>query len=116
MKFQRLLENKYFIRVGTRPLGLRVLIWRALASRGRKSQLGRFDLAGLVWLQTGRLAIMQPPQFAPALVLIGFRRIGILLAFEPEAEPVHIALLRNPAIPRLLQDVRVPSGARDRSR
>src|SRR5260370_42597212 len=39
------------------------------------------------------VVLLQFPQLAPALVLLGFRRIRILFALQPETEPVHVARL-----------------------
>jgi hypothetical protein len=41
----------------------------------------------------GRGSTLQGSQLAPTFILFGFCGIGIFLALEPKAEPVHIALL-----------------------
>src|SRR5215467_9563812 len=49
--------------------------------------------------------ILQRAQFAPALVLVYFGGIGILVALQPEAEPVNITLLGSNSLNGRLQDV-----------
>ena len=58
-----------------------------------------------VRLLSSVICVLQLAEFAPALVLHGFGRVRIFLAFEPKAEPVHVALLREHAIPGLFHNV-----------
>lgn len=58
----------------------------------------------------GRLVALFPvlkrTQFGPSSVLLGFGGIGVFCSLEPKAEPIHLALVRDRVIPRLLQNVR----------
>jgi hypothetical protein len=57
-------------------------------------------------LSAGLIFLLKLAQFVPALILFGFVGIRILLALKPKAKPIHIALLRNHAIPGFFQYVR----------
>jgi len=40
------------------------------------------------------MTLMMVPQVAPASVLVGFARIGVLFALKPKGKPIDVPLLR----------------------
>src|SRR5258708_7080109 len=67
-------------------------------SSARRRELGelvkRFRTES-VWLSFCLVCLLELAELAPASVLLGLCWVGIFLAFEPKAEPVHVALLRS---------------------
>jgi len=58
-----------------------------------------------VWLSSCLVCVLELAELAPAGVLLCLCRIGIFFPFQPETEPIHIAVLRSHPLQRLLQDM-----------
>jgi|SRR5215469_5870334 len=95
-------EARVTLKLFERAFLLANLILEELESQSESRSYSQTQLDCCVNL----IFLLNPTQLAPALALLSLTEDRMFYISQPEAEPIHVTLFEDHAIPRFLQNVR----------